>query len=638
MSRRSKPRKQHGGKDALPAGVDQRTSRWRDPQRLRFVAQALSLLVLTFAVYFPVLSHPFVDYDDVDYITGNRHIQQGLGLDTFLWALRSTEQANWHPATWISHATDCTLFGLDPAGHHFTSLLLHALNAALFFWLLTTATGRRWPSFVAAALFAVHPINVESVAWAAERKSVLCMFFLLLTLAAYGWYVRRPGVKRYLAVFALFLLALASKPMAVTLPFALLLLDFWPLGRWPKGLEPRGHILTPELVSLVREKLPLLALSAASCVITVVAQNRALKTMDAIVFRARLQNAVFSYAMYLWKAIWPVRLAVFYGHRGLDLPGWQLGLSLAVILLISAGVWLLRSRKYLVTGWLWYLGTLVPMIGLVQAGEQGMADRYAYLPFLGIFVIGVWGAGELADRAQAGVRFRAALVLAVLLGLSLLTQKQLRTWESSLALWSHSVLITPQNYVAENVIGSTLLNQDYEKRGESCSDEAFLHFQRSVSINPQYSLGHLNVGYCRQARGDLQGAIADYSIALENTQNRYLRSRALLNLGAASDAAGDFASSRRYYDDALTLYPNDDELQAAKSQMEADEEISKQIDEVEASLAIHPDAAGYARAGELQLKLGRTRQARESFEKALSLDPASAVSRNALQAMDQQHQ
>src|SRR5579863_6286867 len=298
MSPRSKPRRQYGSKGAPLVRAGERRAGWREPQRLRFIAQTLSLLVLTFAVYFPVLSHPFVDYDDVDYITGNRHVQQGLGLDTFLWALKSTEQANWHPATWISHAIDCTLFGLDPAGHHFTSLLLHAMNAMLLFWLLAKATGRRWPSFVAAALFAVHPINVESVAWAAERKSVLCMFFLLLTLAAYGWYVRRPGIKRYLAVFGFCLLAVASKPMAVTLPFTLLLLDFWPLGRWPKGLEPRGHILTPELVSLVREKLPLLALSAASCVITVVAQNRALKTMDAIVFRARLQNAVFSYAMY----------------------------------------------------------------------------------------------------------------------------------------------------------------------------------------------------------------------------------------------------------------------------------------------------------------------------------------------------
>jgi tetratricopeptide (TPR) repeat protein len=244
----------------------------------------------------------------------------------------------------------------------------------------------------------------------------------------------------------------------------------------------------------------------------------------------------------------------------------------------------------------------------------------------------------MADQARIRVRVRAALVLAVLLALSLLTRRQLRTWESSLALWSHSVLITPQNYVAENVIGSTLLNQDYEKRGESCSDEAYLHFQKSVAINSHYSLGHLNVGFCRQARGDLPGAIADYTVALENTQNKYLRSRALLNLGAASDSAGDFRSSRRYYEQALALYPNDRELRVAESQMEADEEISSQIDDVKASLAIHPEAAGYVRAGQLQLKLGRTRQARESFERALSLDPSSAAARNALQAMDHQRQ
>jgi len=544
-----------------PAAVDRRV--W---------ALALMLMGLTFAAYYPVLGHPFVNYDDPDYVTGNPHVQRGLGLTTLGWALTSTAQANWHPATWISHALDCDLFGLDPAGHHFTSLLLHALNAGLLFLLLARATQKTGRSFLVAALFALHPINVESVAWVAERKTVLSMFFLLLTLAAYGWYARQPGVQRYAAVFVLFVLALAAKPMAVTLPFALVLLDFWPLRRVAEqntDTPLTDALPRAPLRELILEKLPLLALSAASSILTVVAQHRALKTFAAIPFRARCANAIFSYVMYLWKAIWPVRLSIFYAPRGSNLGPWQVVLCLAILLLVSALVWFRRSNTYPWTGWLWYLGTLVPMIGLVQAGEQGMADRYTYLPFLGVFTMVVWGLSDLAEKNNAGFRPRAAAVAMMLLALALLTRRQLRNWESSFALWSHSLAITPENYVAEDFTGSTLLTEAYQSRGESCADEALRHFENAVRINSEDSLGHLNIGFCRQARGQLPEAIAQYKIALQFASNRYLKGRAYLNLGAAYDAAGDFESSREYFNRGLGLYPNDREMLAGLAQVEA---------------------------------------------------------------------
>jgi hypothetical protein len=544
----------------------------------RLWALALLLIALTFAAYYPVLNHPFVNYDDPDYVTGNPHIQPGVTFATLRWALLSTEQANWHPVTWISHALDCDLFGLEPAGHHFTSLLLHALNVGLLFVLLVRATGMAWRSFLVAAVFALHPINVESVAWVAERKTVLSMFFCLLAVGAYGWYARRPGVGRYWAVFVLFLLALAAKPMVVTLPFALLLLDFWPLQRVAEWSVPSATALAVSrlpLRRLILEKLPLLVLAAASSAITIVAQHRALKTTTVIPIGARAANAVFSYRMYLWKTVWPLRLGVFYSHRGLDLAGWQVGLSLVFLALVSALVWRMRSRGYLWTGWLWYLGTLVPMIGLVQVGEQGMADRYAYLPLLGVFTMAVWGLGDLADKSEIGFRPRAAAAVVVLLTLSLLTHRQLQTWESSFTLWSHSLLITPENYVAEDFIGSTLLTQAYQASGESCADEALQHFENAVRINPQDSLGHLNVGFCRQARGRLQEAIEEYKIALHTTHNKYLKGRAYLNLGAAYDAAGDFEASRQSFNDGLSLYPNDREMRAGLSQMQADEKMAE---------------------------------------------------------------
>lgn len=592
----------------------------------------LLLAAITFTVYSPVLKYPFVNYDDVDYVAENSHVQQGITLTMLRWAVTSTEQANWHPLTWISHALDCQLFGLDPAGHHFTSLLLHAANTVLLFLLLMQVTGRYWRSLMVAALFALHPINIESVAWVAERKTVLCMFFFLLTLAAYGWYARKPGVARYLLISILFALALAAKPMAVTLPFVLLLTDFWPLQRVEHWLPPSRVFPLPQFSKrrLIAEKLPLLALSAASSVVTIVAQHPAMKTVEAVPFGQRLANAIFSYGMYVWKAFWPAHLGVFYAPQGACLQIWQIALSLAFLGSVSALVWRVRSRAYLLMGWLWFLGTLVPMIGLVQVGEQGMADRYAYLPFLGLFTMVTWGSADLAAHKRVNVRVEFAACGAILVGLSVLTWRQIHTWESSFALWSHSLQVTSDNYVAEDFVGTTLLQEAFKITGESCADQALFHFQNAVRLNPHDTLGHLNVGFCEQVRGRMREAVAEYEIALQSARTKYLKSRADINLGAAYDELGGFEKARAYFEQGLQLYPRSSEILQALAKLD----VEKKVIELSRSAEAHPTATVLLQIGQLQQELRRIPQARESYQRALRLDPELSQARRALNDLE----
>jgi hypothetical protein len=326
----------------------------------------LLLAVITLALYNPVNRHPFVNYDDDRYVTENSHVRQGLTADTIAWAITATEKANWHPLTWMSHALDVSLFRLNPAGHHFTSILIHIVNAILLFLLLMWATSRLGPSLFVAALFALHPVNVESVAWIAERKNVLCTLFFFLTLWAYGWYAKKPGWKRYLAVAALFPAGLASKPMVITLPFVLLLLDYWPLAR-VQGSDDKNKTTWSHLVI---EKVPLLLMSAASALLTMRAQQAggAVRSTTQFSIGIRIANAIYAYAMYLWNMLWPTRLAPLYPHPGDILPAWRVLIAMAVLIGITALVWRFRSRRYLPVGWFFFLGTLVPVIGLVQVG------------------------------------------------------------------------------------------------------------------------------------------------------------------------------------------------------------------------------------------------------------------------------
>ena len=354
------------------------------------------LITVVVLVYAPVKDYPFINYDDNLYVTEVSQVQQGLGWDSVMWAMTTMEAAFWHPLTWLSHIADYQLFGLNPAGHHLTNLLFHLANVVPLFWVLHRMTGALWPSAMVAALFALHPLNVESVAWVAERKNVLSTLFWLLTLLAYVGYVKKPGWQRYLGMMGIFVLGLMAKPMLVTLPCVLLLLDYWPLERLGKTSKEFWE----RLPKLAAEKLPLFIPVVAVSVVAIEAQSQAgaLSAWEGLPLGTRVANAVLAYGLYLKKMVWPMDLAVFYPHPGSSLEAGPVALAALLLVGLSLGLWWQgRKSPYLVVGWLWYLGTLIPVSGLIQVGGHAMADRYAYVPLMGLFIILVWGTADLAQ-------------------------------------------------------------------------------------------------------------------------------------------------------------------------------------------------------------------------------------------------
>ncbi len=445
-----------GGKRVEPAHAGLSSS----PTTQRLLLSFL-LVVATLAVYYPVGGHPFLNYDDDLYIVYNPHVHAGLQWTTVAWAFTSFDASNWHPLTWLSHALDYQLFQLNPAGHHYVSLLLHALNVLLLFWVLQRATGYVGRSAVVAGLLALHPINIESVAWIAERKNLLSMMFLLLALGAYRWYTQclpRPSrrrleagqIGRYSVVVILFALGLMSKPQIITLPFVLLLWDYWPLGRMfapDKSAQARTAMPARGFSWLVLEKLPLLALSIASAVVTLLAQRSAgaMSGLQWQPFPIRVENAIVSYARYLGKALWPSQLSLLYPHPGSSLQIWQVLTALILLLAITAlAVAERKRRRYLLVGWLWFLGTLVPMIGLVQVGVQAMADRYAYLPFVGLFIMAVWGLADWLAERRVSAAWQAGVSAAMLVVLAIVSHHQLDYWSENVKLWSRVVALQSQ--------------------------------------------------------------------------------------------------------------------------------------------------------------------------------------------------
>jgi tetratricopeptide (TPR) repeat protein len=627
---------------ARKSGVEQSAgSSLLTPARKQALLLCLLLAILTFALYSPVLGHSFiVSYDDDSYVTNNPHVQAGLTWDTITWALTSTEVSNWHPLTWLSHAFDCEVYGVNPAGHHFTNLLLHVLNVVLVFLLLLRATGATGRSFLVAALFGVHPFNVESVAWVAERKNVLSTLFFLLTLAAYGWYALQPSVKRYLAVAALFILALAAKPMVVTLPCVLLLLDFWPLRRirgWGESSpqeftegedreaipNPETPLLAPQvsLSRIILEKLPLLVLSAADSAITMFAQRSYGAMRLVLPLSVRLENAVYAYAMYVGKAFWPARLAVFYPHPGATLTAWQLAPAALFLVVVSALVWWQRARRpYLVTGWLWFLGTLVPVIGLVQVGEQAMADRYAYLPLIGIFLMAVWLAGDWADHKQLRFATRAKIAAPVLAVLAIFTWGQIPYWKSDYDLWQHAVNVTKDNFNAEANLGVTLMSLD---RGP----EAVSHLQIAARLRPQNPVSHLNLGGALEMNGRTLDAIAQFQTALELNPKPQGLIVAYDALGRLYGRLGNYAQSLVSYRQALRLDPQDTRAQKGLAEIEFSDALR--------NAAQSPSGPAFLHLGQLLQKAGRVEQARSAYEQALKLDPKLAEARQALDSLEQ---
>jgi protein O-mannosyl-transferase len=600
----------------------------------RNVILCLLVVVATLALYNPVNRHPFVNYDDDRYVIENDHIHNGLGLDTVAWALTSTEQENWHPLTWLSHALDYSLFHLNPTGHHFTSLLIHSANAVLLFLLLVSATGRVGPSLFVALLFALHPINVESVAWVAERKNVLSTFLFLAAIGVYGWYARKPHWQRYSAVMGLFALGLMSKPMVVTFPFVLLLLDYWPLGR-VEG-SPAGKVQTRQsslvrssLNKLVVEKLPLLALSCGSAVITVYAQRAggAMRSAAQFSFGVRLENALVAYAMYLWKIVWPSHLAPLYPHPGDSLAAWQVALSLLVLAAITATVLRFRAQRYLLAGWLWFLGTLVPVIGLVQVGDQAMADRYAYIPLMGIFVMIAWGFADWAESRGIGVTARMIPAICVLLALSVVTHRQLSYWASDYDLWTHTLAVTDKNFIAEDNLGGALLLMDKP-------DEAYSHFQAASEINPRDPMSRSNEGAYLQEHGHVNEAIEQYKRVITLTSDPGLLAAAYANLGTAYRTLGDDKQAQENYRHSLRLNSGQANAYLGLGQlMEGQNQLAKAIGNYSRAVELRPTGRGFLFLGRALEKAGRRAEAMAAYQQALKISPDMADAQHAVDAL-----
>ncbi len=540
----------------------------------------LCTALLTFAVYGQVKDHPFIDFDDYEYITENPHVRSGLSIDNIVWAFTSYHSNNWHPITWISHMVDIQIFGLNPAGHHLVNVCFHILNTILLLLLLRRMTGDLWPSAFVAALFALHPLHVESVAWAAERKDVLSTFFWLLTTWMYVRYTETPDWKRYGLVILIFALGLMAKQMLVTLPFVLLLLDYWPLGR----IAGRGGQKQAPVSRLIVEKIPLfaLALSAAIIVFVVQQQSGVLYSLTPFPFQIRLENALVSYVGYMGMMLWPVNLAVFYPHPLDSLALWKvLGAAGLLIAISAAVIWKGRRHPYLITGWFWYLGTLVPVIGLVQVGVQAMADRYTYIPLIGLFIMIAWGGSDVvsslsrqqfigtkrdqpgdvvlppgrpektqkAGKAELFVPSRIifGLGVAVLLILSFLTWKQVAYWRDNVTLYTHAARVVPDNYWASNNLGAALAS-----RGQI--DAAVTWFAESLKIMPYYPGANQNMAAALYKQGRYEEAEPLLAKALKlQPRNPDLH----VTLGAVLLKMGKNAEAAAHFQEAINLRPGD---------------------------------------------------------------------------------
>ncbi len=506
------------------------------------------LAAATLALYHPVSHYPFANADDDSYIGDNAHVKYGFEPDTVKWAFTTFHDANWHPLTWLSHALDCHLYSLDAGKHHRTNAFLHAVNAVLLFWVLLEATGYVGRSAMVAALFALHPINVESVAWISERKNLLSMLFFLLALGAYRWYVSQPRIGRYLAVALLYALGLMCKPQVITFPFVLLLWDYWPLGRMlAGGRESTATVFPVKSFSwLVAEKLPLFALSAASAVITIKAQGTGgamSGPLNTYPFFLRLENAIVSYVRYIGKTIWPSRLAFLYPHS--SFAAWQVAAAFLLLAVITGTVIVGRRHRYLMVGWFWFLGTLVPMIGLVQVGAQAMADRYAYLPFVGLFIMICWGVSDCAQERNLSTAWLAAASLAALLVLAVVAHRQITYWSDNVTLWAHTVQVTSGNWIAENNLGAALLDNGQ-------MEDAIVHFRSAEAIYPADPRTFLFIGFYQQQRGNLRAAIEEYQRVISVTQNDIwnnakLRDNAFVNMGYAYRDLGDPAHAQESF-------------------------------------------------------------------------------------------
>jgi Tfp pilus assembly protein PilF len=577
------------------------------------------LVLASLVLYNSAGRHPFTNYDDAEYVTDNPHVCQGLDWSAIKWAFTTTEQANWHPLTWLSHELDWQLFRQNPAGHHYVNVLLHAINVWLLFMVLLQATGFVWRSWMVAALFALHPINVESVAWVAERKNLLSTLFFLVGLVAYRWYTQKRNPGLYGLVSVSFALGLMAKPQAITFPFVLLLWDYWPLERMRSGhSEASSAPLGLTFAHLVREKIPLFALSAASAVITLKAQvaGGAIRTMLQMPMPVRLGNAALSYVRYLEKAFWPSRLSLMYPYLWPSAWLWPVMLALFLLGLVSVMVIATHCRPLLV-GWLWFLGTLVPMIGLVQVGGQSMADRYAYLPFIGLFLMVCWGVGEIAQKQQWPAAVPAVAAVIALGALGGTARHQLNYWSDNVTLWSHAIDVTGPNAQAQEHLGAALA-----QNGRMA--EAGPHFQIGLAIDGRDPAGdlHYNLAVYDHVQGRLQQAIEGYKTVLGLSPDAKLKGQTLNNLAIAYHQVANDSQAEMTYKAAVLADPNNFRIWLGKGLVERRlGKFDAAADAFSRSAQIQPSALSYLLLEKSLEQSGRTLEATAAREKARRLSP-----------------
>jgi protein O-mannosyl-transferase len=562
------------------------------------------LALVTIAAYWPATSHDFVNYDDPHYVTSNIHVQSGLTRDSIKWAFSNPVVGNWHPLTMLSHMLDCQIYGLHPWGHHLTNVLLHGANTALVFLLLRGLTGAIGQSLMVAALFGLHPLHVESVAWVAERKDVLSTFFGLLCLIAYGRYAEKskaecaksePGNRAfwyYWAALIFFALGLMSKPMLVTLPFVLLLLDYWPLSR----IE-NSEFSIRNFMGLVLEKAPFFALAAVMCVVTYWVQQHTgmMHSLENVPLGARLENALISYCRYLEKLFWPTDLAAFYPYPD-HWPTFQVLRAGGLMAGISAFVFVQRIRHpYLLTGWLWFCGTLVPVIGLVQVGGQSMADRYTYIPSLGILIPVVWGAYDLAKRWRYHQMALGGAGCAAIVLCTGLTRQQLGYWQNNETLYRHALAVTKDNYLAHHNLGIALY-----KEGQL--GEAISQYREALRLKPDYAEAHYNLGAALAANGQTYEAIRQFQTAIQLKPDY---AEAHINLGTALGREGRIDEAIGQYREAVRLQPDNAEFHyALGTVLGMKGRIDEAIVQFQEALHLNPDyaAARYNLAHALQIR------------------------------------
>ena len=635
---KARPQRQSNEKQRLPTSRAQRANAPSTETHAAFrwplIWVSLGLVAANLLVYAAVRRHEFVYFDDQYYVIDNVSVAAGLTWHGVVWAFTTGHASNWHPLTWLSHMLDVQLYGMQAGGHLLTNVVLHIANTLLLFGVLYRMTGAIGRSGFVAALFAVHPLHVESVAWVAERKDVLSTLFWMLTLWTYVSYVRQPQWHRYMLVLVCFALGLLAKPMLVTLPFVLLLLDYWPLGRVTLAAAPEPHRVVTRSshrsvwLGLLREKLPLFALAVASSVVTFVVQRHggSVIGLDLAPFGLRAENALVSYVAYIGKMVWPSQLAAFYPYPP-SIPTWQMiGAALFLIAGFVVTLWAVRRYPYLLVGWLWYVGTLVPVIGLVQVGFQRMADRYTYIPLIGLFLIVAWGGSNLLRQWRHRRNALAAAAGIVVIACAVTAREQVRTWENAMTLWQWDLKVTSGNFHAHKNLADALAS-----RGKF--DEAIPHYLEAVRLRPRYAEAHLRAGHVLSRTGRMNEAMAHYLDALsirpdlEEAHNGL--GVGLMEQRKESEAIAHFMEAARLKPGYADAHHNLALALAKQGRRdEAIREMSKavQMEPNEATWHYHL-AALYQWRGDIE-------QARHHLERAVTLDPTDQVARRALRDLN----